>query len=77
MEAVQRERTEDERFSTGAYEVNKELTLLNHPALSVEVWVDEVDGLAVTDAERLARELPGQVSWSRRTGCSPTAPSSG
>ena len=49
----------------GAYEANKELTLLNHPALSVEVWVDEVDGLAVADAERLARELPGRVRLER------------
>ena len=65
VEAVQRERTEDELFSTGAYEANKELTLLNHPALSVEVWVDEVDGLAVADAERLARELPGRVRLER------------
>ncbi len=65
VEAVQRERAQEEVFSTGAYEANKTLTLLNHPALEVQVWVDEVEGLAVADAERLAQELPGRVRLER------------
>ncbi len=65
VEAVQRQRAEDEIFSTGVYEANKTLTLLNHPVLEVQVWVDEVADLAMADAERLEQELPGRVRLER------------
>lgn len=65
VEAVQRERAEEEVFSAGTYEANKTITLLNHPALEVQVWVDEVEGLAVADAERLEQTLPGRVRLER------------
>lgn len=65
VEAVQRERAEDEWFSTGAYEANKCLELLHSPVLDTQVWVDEVRGLAVADAERLAQAMPGRVVLER------------
>lgn len=65
VEAVQRQQTEDEFFSTGPYEAGKVLELLERPVLEIQVWVDEVAGLAVADAEALARDLPGRVRLER------------
>ena len=69
VEAVQRERAEDEFFSAGPYEANLVLTLLHSPVLDAGVWVDEAGGLALADAERLAEELPGRVrlEWEERS----------
>ena len=64
-EAVQRQRAEDELFSVGPYEAGKVLELLERPVLEAEIWVDEVAGLAVADAEALARNLPGRVRLER------------
>ena len=68
VEAVQRQRAEEQLFSTGIYEANKVLTLLHSPVLELQVWVDEVGELAVADAEALAQSLPGQVEleWDDR-----------
>lgn len=68
VEAVQREQAEEQRFSTGPYEANKVLTLLSRPVLEAQVWVDEVTGLSVAEARRLAEELPGRVEleWDDR-----------
>ena len=65
VEAVQRERAEEERFSVGAYEAGKTLRLLHSPVLDAQVWVDEAASLAVSDAEALAREHPGRVELER------------
>ena len=65
VEAVQRERAEDETFSTGPYEAGKVLELLERPVLEAQVWVDEVAGLAVADAEALEERLPGRVRLER------------
>ena len=65
VEAVQRERAEEERFSVGAYEAGKTLRLLHSPVLDAQVWVDEAAGLAVSDAEALARRMPERVELER------------
>ena len=63
--AVQRERVPDVYGSTGAYEANKELRLTRQPVLSAQVWVDEVSGLAVADAEALVLAMPERVRIER------------
>ena len=65
MEAVQRERAEEERFSVSAYEADKTLQLLHSPVLDAQVWVDEIGGLAVSDAEALAQAMPQRVELER------------
>ena len=65
VEAFQRERAEEERFSVSAYEAGKALELLHRPILDAQVWIDEVSGLAVSDAESLAREMPDRVELER------------
>ena len=64
-EAFQREQAEEERFSVGAYEAGKEVTLLHSPVLDSQVWVDEVGGLTVSEMEALAREMPHRVELER------------
>ena len=68
VEAVQRQKAEDQMFSTGPYEANKELALLYTPVLDTQVWVDEVRSLAVADAEALKQAMPDRVSleWDDR-----------
>ncbi len=68
VEAVQRERAEEERFSTGPYEAHKILTLLHRPVLDIQVWVDEVRGLSVSEAEELAEAMPDgvELEWDDR-----------
>ncbi len=61
VEAVQRQQAEDEFFSTGPYEADKVLELLERPVLDAQVWIDEVGGLAVADAEALAEAMGGRV----------------
>lgn len=63
--ALQRERAEEERFSSGAYEAGKTLQLLHSPVLDPQVWVDEVNALAVSDMEELARTQPDRVELER------------
>lgn len=46
VEAFQRERAEEERFFVSAYEAGKSLELLHRPILDIQVWIDEVSGLA-------------------------------
>lgn len=65
VEALQRERAEEERFSVGAYEAGKTLTLLHAPVLDAQVWVDEAAALAVSDAEALAGAMPERVELTR------------
>ena len=65
VEALQRERAEEERISVGAYEAGKTLTLLHSPVLDARVWVDEAGGLSVSDAETLARTMPERVELER------------
>lgn len=68
VEALQREQAEEERFSVSTYEANKTLTLLHTPVLDLQVWVDEVGGLAVADAQALAQTMPQRVklAWEDR-----------
>ena len=68
VEAVQRQRAEEQIFSAGIYEANKVLSLLRRPILDCQVWVDEAQALAVADAEALAAAMPRQVEleWDDR-----------
>ena len=68
VEAVQRQRAEEQIFSAGIYEANKLLSLLRRPILDCQVWVDEAQALAVADAEALAAAMPRQVEleWDDR-----------
>lgn len=68
VQAVARERAEDEFFSVGVYEANLHLRLFHGSVLDAQVWVDEVGGLGVGDAEQLERERPGRVrlEWDDR-----------
>lgn len=65
---VQRQRSPEQWFDTGAYEAGKTLSLLAVPTLDCRVWVDELSGLAVAQAEELARAHPGQVRLEREDG---------
>ena len=65
VQAVQRERAQEERFPVGAYEAGKTVTLLHRPVLEAQVWVDEVSGLTVSDMEALERERPEAVELER------------
>lgn len=68
VEAVQREQAAEERFSVSAYEAGKTLKLLYHPVLEAQVWVDEIGGVAVSDAQALAQTMPDRVEleWEDR-----------
>lgn len=68
VEAVQREQAAEERFSVSAYEAGKALKLLYHPVLEAQVWVDEIGGVAVSDAQALAQAMPHRVEleWEDR-----------
>ena len=65
VEAFQREQAAEEIFSASAYEAGKSVDLLHRPVLEAQVWVDEVGGLAVSDIEALAKEIPGRVELER------------
>lgn len=65
VQASAREQAADEVFSAGVYEANLQLRLFHGSVLDAQVWVDEVGGLGVGDAERLEKELPGQVRLER------------
>ena len=71
VEAFQRERAQEERFSVSAYEAGKTLSLLHRPVLEAQVWVDEIGGLTVSEAEAWPSPCPSGWSWSGRTGSSP------
>lgn len=68
VQAAAREQAEDEIFSAGTYEANLRLRLFHGSVLDAQVWVDEVGGLAVGDAQQMERELPGRVrlEWDDR-----------
>ena len=65
VEAFQRERAQEERFSVSAYEAGKALSLLHRPVLEAQVWVDEIGGLTVSEAEALAQSMPERVELER------------
>lgn len=66
--AVQRRKTEEQWFDTDTYEAGKILTLLETPALGCQVWVDEVNGLTVAEAEALKKECPERIRLEREDG---------
>lgn len=61
VNAIQRKRAASHVFDTDVYEADKRLQLLEMPVLDCEVWVDEINGLAVAEAEELAKQLPQRV----------------
>ena len=65
VEAFQRERAQEERFSVSAYEAGKTLALLHSPVLDAQVWVDEIGGLTVSEVEALAQSMPERVELER------------
>ena len=65
VEAVQRERAQEERFSARTYEAGKTLELLHRPVLHAQVWVDEVGGLTVSEIQALEQAMPGRVELER------------
>ncbi len=48
-------------INTEPYDANKQVQLLRTPAVSCEVWVDEVSVLPLADAQQLAQEQPENV----------------
>lgn len=66
--ALQRRREEEQWFDSGVYEAGKVLRLLETPVLNCEVWVDEMPGLAVAEAEELHQELSDRVRLEREDG---------
>ena len=65
VEALQREKAQEEHFSVSAYEAGKAVTLLHRPVLDAQVWVDEVGGLTLSDVEALVRDMPDRVEVER------------
>ena len=59
--AVQLQRQPPQQFSTGVYEAEKTVFLLNTPVQNCRVWVDERRRTTEKEAEELARENPGRV----------------
>ena len=68
VSAVQRRHAEEQWFDTGSYEAGKTLTLLETPTQELKLWVDEVNGLTVADAETLVRQIPERVHLEREDG---------
>lgn len=56
--AVQRQRAEDQYFSTGLYEAGKTIQLLEAPVMRCEVWIDETGSISQTELEELERTCP-------------------
>ena len=68
--AIQRRRAPEQRFTTGTYEVNKQVRLSESPVMWCEVWVDEAGSIT----ERELSELSGEEvreTWTdgKRTAC--------
>ena len=61
VSAVQCQREPEQFFSTGIYEVGKEVQLLSTPVQDCRVWVDESARLSEEDARALAAGLPQRV----------------
>ncbi len=59
--AVQIQRHPPQWFSTGVYEAEKTVFLLNTPVQSCRVWVDERSRITAKEAGRMAREHPERV----------------
>lgn len=68
VNAVQCQRAEEQWFDVGVYEANKQIQLLERPVQNCQVWVDEIAGLVVADAEALAEAMPGRVRLEREDG---------
>ena len=65
VSALQRKQEETQYFDTDVYEAGKQLTLLEKPVQHCSVWVDELQGLAVSEAEKLAEIMPDRVRLER------------
>lgn len=59
--ALQCRQEPEQRFDTGHYDAGKVAQLLSSPVQGCTVWVDELEGLAVAEAEDLGREQPDKV----------------
>ena len=59
--AVQFQHHPPQLFSTGVYEAEKTVALLNTPVQSCRVWVDERSQITEKEAGRLSREHPERV----------------
>ena len=66
--ASQRKQESAQYFDAAVYEAGKQLTLLENPVQNCEVWIDELKGLAVAEAEKLAEEMPARVRLERQDG---------
>ncbi len=65
VDAVQCRDAEEQWFDVGVYEANKQIWLLEKPVQNCQVWVDEIGGLVVADAEALEEAMPGRVRLER------------
>ena len=65
VSAVQRRQENEYRVSADIYEAGKRLTLMEKPVQDCKIWIDELRGLSVADAERLAEEMPDRVRLER------------
>lgn len=65
VNAVQRKQEGEQYFDTDVYEAGKRLELLEKPVQNCRIWVDELRGLAVSEAEKLAETMPDCVRLER------------
>ena len=65
VNAVQRRQEGEQYFDTEIYEAGKQLELLEKPVQNCSIWVDELQGLAVSEAEKLAESMPDRVRLER------------
>ena len=65
VNAVQRRQEGEQYFDTEIYEAGKQLELPEKPVQNCSIWVDELQGLAVSEAEKLAEAMPERVRLER------------
>lgn len=63
--AFQQQKADKEVFSTGAFDANKKITLLNNPVLSSELWVDESGSISAEELSEMQAETPDRIKVER------------